>query len=153
MAQYFKNFIRSEGFSCSEEDSQGKGTRIKVRGEGCYDFLKHESGVHKVIRVPETEARGRLHSSTIVLLVLPDVPFTFNLEEKDLKYEFTTAQGPGGQHVNKTESACKITHVPTGITAINQETRCQHQNKLSAQKNIREKVSFAFFILFFDDLF
>lgn len=74
-----------------------------------------ESGVHKVIRVPETENKGRLHSSTMSMAVLPDVPFDFKLNEKDLKFEYMRSQGPGGQHVNRTESACRATHIPTGM--------------------------------------
>lgn len=83
---------------------------VKVTGQGCYKRLVCESGVHKVIRVPATESKGRLHSSTIQIVVLPEVPFDFNLDERELKFDYTTSTGPGGQHVNKTQSACRITH-------------------------------------------
>jgi peptide chain release factor 1 len=112
----------------------------KVTGNGAFPKLKCESGVHKVIRVPETEAKGRLHSSTISICVLPEIPFDFAINEKDLKITFTTSQGPGGQHVNKTESACRVTHIPTGVAVLNQESREQNINKKNAIASVKDKV-------------
>ena len=142
MKTFFQSFIRSKGFPVTDEsdDSSNKVPKIKVSGSSAYNYLKHESGVHKVIRVPETETKGRLHSSTITILILPDVPFNFNLDEKELKIEYTRSQGPGGQHVNKTESACRITHEPTGESVLIQEYRTQHQNKAKALEIIKEKI-------------
>ena len=141
MKEIFKAFLRSKGIQVSEQsDPHSKILKLKAVGSKAYNYIRHESGVHKVIRVPETETKGRLHSSTITLLVLPDVPFNFSLLKSDLKIEFTTAQGPGGQHVNKTESACRITHIPSEISVLIQEYRNQHQNKAKALDFIKEKV-------------
>lgn len=71
-----------------------------------------------MIRVPETENKGRLHSSTMSVVVVPYIPFDYTINDKDIKYEFTRAQGAGGQHVNKTDSACRATHVPTGLSVF-----------------------------------
>ena len=105
---------------------------LRVQGEGCHKMMKCEAGVHKVIRVPETEAKGRLHSSTISLVVMPVVPFTFEVDPKDIKYQFTRSSGPGGQGVNKIESACRATHIPTGLAVFIQEERSQDTNKRRA---------------------
>lgn len=117
---------------------------MKVSGDEVYKKMKCESGVHKyydkflkitflrVIRVPETEKSGRLHSSTIAVVVLPEIPLDFRIDEKDLKYEYMRSSGPGGQHVNKTESACRVTHIPSGLAVFNQEDRSQDKNKKRA---------------------
>lgn len=114
--------------------------QAKVSGQGCYKRLVCESGVHKVIRVPETENKGRLHSSTMSIAVLPEVPFDFTLDEKELKITYTTSQGPGGQSVNKTDSACRISHIPTGLQVLNQETRDQQTNKKRALEIIKQRI-------------
>lgn len=103
-------------------------------------MLKCESGVHKVIRVPETEAKGRLHSSTISMIVMPVVPFSFEVDPKDIKYQFTRSSGPGGQGVNKIESACRAIHVPTGLMVFIQEERSQDANKKRATDLLKQKV-------------
>ena len=105
---------------------------LKVRGEDVHKLLKCESGVHKVIRVPETETKGRLHSSTVSMVVLPAIPFNFSVNEKDLKYEYMRGSGPGGQSVNKTESACRATHIPTGMSVFIQEEKSQDYNRKRA---------------------
>lgn len=105
---------------------------MRVQGEGAHKIMKTEAGVHKVIRVPETEAKGRLHSSTISMVVMPVVPFTFQVDPKDIKYQFTRSSGPGGQAVNKIESACRATHIPTGLQVFIQEQRSQDMNKKRA---------------------
>lgn len=140
MKEYFESFIRSKGYAVSSSYDEAKALRLKVSGNTAYNYIRFEAGVHKVIRVPETESRGRLHSSTIIITILPEVPFNFELNQKELKIEYTRAQGPGGQHVNKTESACKITHEPTGLTVSIQESRYQYQNKEKALEIIKQRV-------------
>ena len=103
-------------------------------------MLKCEAGVHKVIRVPETESKGRLHSSTISMVVMPVVPFTFEVDPKDIKYQFTKSSGPGGQGVNKIESACRAIHVPTGLAVFIQEERSQDANKRRATELLKQKL-------------
>ena len=119
----------------SIKDSSTGGYRslnLKVQGEDVYKYLKCESGVHKVIRVPETETKGRIHSSTISFVVMPSVPFDFAVNDRDIRYEYTKSSGPGGQSVNKTESACRAIHVPTGMSVFIQEDRSQDKNRKRA---------------------
>ena len=96
-----------------------KNGKSRVKGEEVYSVLKHERGVHKVQRVPETEKMGRMHSSSVVVMVMPEVPLSFDLDMKDVKLQYYRSQGAGGQHVNRTDSACRAIHVPTGIVAQN----------------------------------
>ena len=110
---------------------------LYVTGEDVFKHLKHESGVHKVQRVPETEKQGRIHSSTAVVIVMPEVPREFAMDMKDVRLDFMRAQGAGGQHVNKTDSACRATHVPTGIACVSQEYREQPKNKDAALNALR----------------
>lgn len=105
----------------------------EIAGRGVYARLKYESGVHRVQRVPDTEASGRIHTSAATVAVLPlaeDVDVTLN--DSDLKIETMRSQGAGGQHVNKTESAVRVTHLPSGIAVLVQEERSQHKNKARA---------------------
>ena len=88
-----------------------------VEGEGVYEAMRFESGVHKVQRVPETEKQGRLHSSTCVVVVMPQVPKDFKIDMKDVVIQTKRASGAGGQHVNKTDSAVRVVHTPTNIEA------------------------------------
>ena len=90
--------------------------------------------------MPETEAKGRLHSSAVAVVVLPEVPLDFQVDMKDFKIDFLKGGGPGGQSVNKTESACRVTHVPSGIQAFNQEQREQEANKRRAIEIVKEKL-------------
>lgn len=113
---------------------------LSVKGENVYKHLKHESGVHKVQRVPETEKAGRIHSSTAIVVVMPEVPRDFTMDLKDIRFDYMRAGGPGGQHVNKTDSACRATHTPTGICAVSQEYREQQKNKDSALNALRQKL-------------
>jgi len=113
----------------------------EIAGKGVYARLKYESGVHRVQRVPDTEASGRIHTSAATVAMLPlagEVDVT--LDEKDLRIDTMRAQGAGGQHVNKTESAVRLTHIPTGIVVLVQDERSQHKNKARAYELMRAKL-------------
>ena len=113
-----------------------------VKGEGAYSRLKYESGAHRVQRVPKTEAAGRIHTSTATVLVMPEIDeVDSTVKDEDLHIDVYRSGGAGGQHVNKTESAIRITHIPTHIVVTCQDGRSQHENKEKALKIIRMKVA------------
>ena len=109
-----------------------------VKGEGVYGKLKFESGSHRVQRVPKTETQGRVHTSTATVLVMPEVDVEIN--KNDLRIDTYRASGAGGQHINKTDSAVRITHIPTGIVAASQDGRSQHDNKDKAMKALIARI-------------
>ena len=112
-----------------------------VQGRGAFAKLKFESGVHRVQRVPDTETQGRIHTSAATVAVLPEVEeVDVAIKNDDLRIETMRAQGAGGQHVNKTESAIRITHLPTGIVVMMQDSRSQHKNRASAMNILRSRI-------------
>jgi peptide chain release factor 1 len=114
---------------------------LKIVGPEVFDLLKNESGVHRVQRVPSTEKRGRIHTSTATVVVLPEVKETdVNINPQDLEWQFTTAGGHGGQNVNKVATAVRLTHKPSGIVVQAREERFQEQNRIIALALLRTKL-------------
>ncbi|MBQ8960902.1 MAG: peptide chain release factor 1 [Ruminococcus sp.] len=114
---------------------------FSIEGEGAYSRLKYESGVHRVQRVPETESQGRIHTSTVTVAVLVEADeVELEIDPTDLKIDYFRASGAGGQHINKTESAVRITYLPTNVVVECQDERSQHKNKDKAMKILRSRI-------------
>ena len=147
MYEVYKKYVLSKGWSIEildvSEGSDGgfKQIILEIKGNMAYSNLKVESGVHGVQRVPKTESSGRIHTSTISIVVLPEIKDKdFQIKNSDLRFDYFRASGAGGQHVNKTDSAVRITYLPTGMIVTSQNTRSQLQNKEAALQILRSRL-------------
>lgn len=147
IAEAYKNFARAEGFwveMTSESFNDAgwyKEVIFEIRWEGAYSRFKYESGVHRVQRIPATEKNGRVHTSTITVAVMPEAEdLDIDIREEDLEITACRASGAGGQHVNKTNSAIRVVHIPTGLVAESQDQRSQLQNKVKAISVLKSRI-------------
>ncbi|MBW3598065.1 MAG: peptide chain release factor 1 [Planctomycetes bacterium] len=145
--EMYRHYAEVKGWKCEIMDAsaseQGgfKEIMLAFEGEGCYRELRFESGGHRVQRVPETEAKGRIHTSlaTVAVLTEPE-EVEIDIDPEEVREETMRASGPGGQHVNKTSSAIRLTHFPTGITVSMQEEKSQHKNRTKAWRILRSRL-------------
>ena len=147
LLRMYTRYTERHGYSIEIMDMNDTGiggvkeAEVMIKGKGAYSRLKFESGVHRVQRVPETESQGRIHTSTVTVAVLVEADeVELEINPTDLKIDYFRASGAGGQHINKTESAVRITYLPTNVVVECQDERSQHKNKDKAMKILRSRI-------------